>query len=62
MGAGVPGQVDEELVDAEPVRKRPGGGPPPPLGPGVVAPRWPLVAGGGNDLGAELVDDVVVRV
>ena len=37
-------------------------GPAAPLDAGVVAPRRTLVTAGGDDLGAELVDDVVVRV
>jgi hypothetical protein len=61
-GAGVGGQVGEELVDAKPVVQSAGGGPPPPLGAGMIAARWSFVGGGRGDRGAELVDDVVVRV
>jgi hypothetical protein len=62
MGTCVAGEVGEELVDAEPVGERTGGSPSTAFEAGVVAARWPFVAGCGDDFGAELVDDPVVRV
>jgi hypothetical protein len=62
MGTCVAGEVGEELVDAEPVGERTGGSPSTAFEAGVIAARRPLVAGRGDDLGAELVDDPVVGV
>jgi hypothetical protein len=62
VGAGVADEVGEELVDAEAVCERTGGGPPASLVGGVVAAGWVFVAGCGDDFGAELVDDPVVWI
>jgi hypothetical protein len=58
----VAGEVGEELVDADAVLQDAGDGPAAASGFGLAGPWWWLIAVYGDDLGAELVEDVVVGV
>ncbi len=62
VGAGVAGEVGEELVDAEEVVEVRRGGEAAFAQAGLVAAGWVVAALGGDDFGTELVEDPVVGV
>ena len=62
MGAGVGGEVDEELVGFQQVGQVGPLGEVPASAAGVVAAGDVLTALGGDDVGTQLVEQVVVRV
>jgi hypothetical protein len=62
VGAGVGGEVGEELVDAEAVGHGAVGGDPADPSGGVAGAGWGLIAGGGDEFGSGVAEDVVPGV